>query len=94
MLAGGDRWKATPDISGWDLTFKQENGKILFEYFYAPCFIADLGNTDMQKFLSIDKATAKEDPRNMEVKDGHVYLLNSQTWKRHILFKIQIQQPE
>jgi hypothetical protein len=94
VLAGGDRWKATPDIYGWDLEFTQKNGEILFNYSYAPCFIKDLGKTELRDFLNVDGASAKATPRNMAVKDGHVYLLNQRHWKRTVLFKIQIQQPE
>ena len=94
VLAGGDRWKATPDIYGWDLEFKQRDGEILFHYSYAPCFIADLGNAELDEFLNVAETAAKDRPRNMVVKSDHVYLLVQKHWKRNVLFKVQVEKPE
>jgi hypothetical protein len=89
-LGGGDHWKATPDIHGWDLRIGQENGELLFQAPYTPCFIADLGSIELKDSLDADPASAKEDPNGMAAKNGHVYLLNQQHWKRNILFKVRL----
>ncbi len=94
VLRGGDRWKATPDIYGWDLEFEQEGSEIFFRYFYAPCYIADLGEGELEEFLRFGAASATERPRYLLVNSGHVYLLNQAHWKRLVLFKVTIEEPD
>ncbi len=93
MLKGGDRFKATPDIYGWDIEFVQEANDIYFTYFYAPCFIADLGEGQIEDFLDADEAAATIRPRDLMVNNGHVYILNQRHWKRLVLFKVTIEPP-
>jgi hypothetical protein len=95
-LSAGDRWKATPEIYGWDLEFKQKEGKLFFDYSYSPCFMTDLGNGELKNFVNVKEDEAKDDPRSLAVKAGCVYLLNhQQSWKRNVLFKvIEIQNAE
>ena len=90
-LAGGDSWKATPAAYGDDLQFKQEGGNLSFNYYYGPCFLADLGPTDLQTHLNVDVARATSDPRGIAVEDGHVYLLKQLDWRRNVLFKISME---
>ncbi|WP_436715885.1 hypothetical protein U8335_27160 [Roseiconus lacunae] len=87
----GHRWKATPDIYGWDLEFNQSGGKVVFAYSYAPCRIKDLGPGTLDKHLDALPESATDSPRGMEVTSGHVYLLNQQHWKHAVLFRAEIQ---
>ncbi len=91
-LWSGDRWKATPDIYGWDLKFEQVEGEVQFDSSYFPCFIKDLGKGNLEDFIK--KATKKQpekDPRGETVKSGHVYLLDHQMWKHWVLFRVEIE---
>lgn len=89
-LETGTTWKATPDIYGFDLKFGGEQGKVIANASYAPCSLADLGPGSLQEFLDIDHRKAQRSVRNNELKDGHVYLLNQQFWKRYILFRFEL----
>ncbi|WP_259635923.1 LamG domain-containing protein [Stieleria sedimenti] len=86
----GHRWKATPDIYGWDLEFEQSGGKVSFSYSYAPCHIKDLGPGTLDDHLDALPEAATDSPRGMEVTSGHVYLLNQQHWKHAVLFRAEI----
>lgn len=91
VLSGGDRWKATPDIYGWDLEFKQKDGEILFDYSYAPCYLMDLGEGSIHDFVqNASDENPQERPQKMKVQSGHVYLLNQAHWKRWVLFEVKI----
>jgi len=94
VLSGGDRWKATPDIYGWDLEFEQEGSEIFFRYFYAPCYIEDLGEGELEDFADIDEGPTEVRPQDTLVNSGHVYLLNQAHWKRLVLFKVTIEEPD
>lgn len=94
VQSGGERWKVTPDIYGWDVEFIQKRGKLSFTYSYGPCFMADLGEGELEDFLDIDHNAATQRPRGMEVHDGHVYLMLQKHWKRNVLFKVKLQQTE
>jgi hypothetical protein len=89
-LVSGARWKSTPDIYGWDLEFAQDKGKIILKYAYAPITIRDLGIAELKDCLNADPASAVDDPRDMQVQDGHIYLLNHGMWKHHVLFKVSL----
>ncbi|QDV83183.1 LamG-like jellyroll fold domain-containing protein [Planctomycetes bacterium TBK1r] len=86
----GHRWKATPDIYGWDLEFEQSGGKIAFSYSYGPCQIKDLGPGTLDDHLDALPEAATDSPRGMEVTSGHVYLLNQKHWKHAVLFRAEI----
>ncbi|MCC9603398.1 LamG domain-containing protein [Stieleria sp. JC731] len=86
----GHRWKATPDIYGWDLEFTQSEGKVKFAYSYAPCRIKDLGPGTLDDHLDALPEAAKDSPRDMKVTSGNVYLLNQQHWKHAVLFHVEI----
>ena len=94
VKAGGDRWKVTPEIYGWDLEFVQEREKLFFKYSYAPCLMVDLGEADLSDFLNTDPAKATESARNMEIQNGHVYLMRQKFWDRDVLFRVQVEQRE
>ena len=94
VVKGGDRWKVTPEIYGWDLEFKQDRAQLYFNYSYAPCLIADLGEGELKDFLDVDEEAAKRPPRKLAVQDGHVYLLRQEFWNHTVLFKIQTENPE
>ncbi len=89
-FAGGHRWKATPDIYGWDLEFKQAGDSIEFSYSYGPCRSKDLGPGKLEDHLDALPEAATDSPRGMEVTSGHVYLLNQQHWKHAVLFRVEI----
>jgi len=90
-VKGGERWKATPDIYGWDLEFKQTDGKLFFNYFYAPCSLTDLGSGTLADFAKTGRnADSRRFPSGDEIKSGHVYLLNQGHWKRWVLFSVDI----
>lgn len=86
----GHRWKATQDIYGWDLEFKQSGGKVSFSYSYSPCQIKDLGPGTLDDHLDALPESATDSPRGMEVTSGHVYLLNQRHWKHAVLFRVEI----
>lgn len=94
VLNGGDRFKATPDIYGWDIEFVQEANDIYFTYSYAPCFIGDLGAGQIDDFLDISGSSAGVVPRELLANSGHVYILDQQHWGRLVLFKVTIEPPE
>ena len=56
--------------------------------------MADLGKTDLQECLNVDAASAKDDPQNIAVQDGHVYLLKSSYQHRNILFRVSLRPNE
>ncbi len=89
-IVGGDKWKATDDIYGWDLEFVQDHGDILFNYTYGPCHLKDLGDGEMIDYLDSTIDTDIPGPNMEKVQNGHVYLLNQEHWKRWILFRVRI----
>jgi len=89
-LHGGDRWKAM-DGYGYDLNFGQEKGRILFDYSYAPCYLADMGIGDLDDFTGQHiQGVAGKEPHREKAKNGHVYLLRQEHLKRWVLFKITV----
>jgi hypothetical protein len=91
-IPAGTRWKAVDNIYGWDLEFKQDKGTILLNYFYAPCYIWDLGSGEIEEYADGDesglgKRLLRADPASNE----HVYLVHQAHWERWILFKIFIE---
>ena len=91
VLSGGDRWKVTPDIYGWDLEFKQENGDVLFNYSYSPCYLMDLGEGSFEGVLQrAAQENPQNQPRKQKVRSGHFYLMNQAHWKRWVLFEVDI----
>jgi hypothetical protein len=91
VLSGGDRWKATPDIYGWDLEFKQEEGDVLFDYSYAPCYLLELGKGSVEDFIQrASEEQPRAQPRKQKVENGHVYLMNQAHWNRWVLFEVRI----
>ncbi len=91
-IRGDVRWKATPDIYGWDLEFKAGNDRLVFNYSYGPCSLTDLGAGTLEEFSKTDgSADGNEFTPRAEVKAGHVYLLNQGHWKRWVLFSVEDQ---
>jgi formylglycine-generating enzyme required for sulfatase activity/serine/threonine protein kinase len=93
-LAGGDRWQATPGMLNWDLQFKQEGGRLFFVHCYFQCYMADLGKSDLKACLNVGADSAKVDPGNIAVQDGHVYLLRSSYQHRNVLFRVSLSPQE
>jgi hypothetical protein len=92
IIPAGTRWKAVEDIYGWDIEFKQEKGAVLMAYSYAPCYLWDLGDRDINQYVNIDTSNLSQRlQRNPEAIHGHVYLVHQNHWKRWILFKISIE---
>jgi len=91
-LQGGERWKATPEIFGWDLEFKQEDGAILAASSYGGLLLKDLGKGRLQDFSdALNMATAERLRTPQKMESGHVYLQHQQSWNRWIAFEIAIQ---
>lgn len=91
-IVGGTRWKAVDDESSfWDLEFRQDMGSILMKSSYGPCFLRDLGEGEIADYVHVDKTqVGRNEPRNEKAKNGHVYLLDQQSFKHWVLFKIVI----
>ncbi len=88
----GTRWKAVDDIYGWDLEFKQEKGSVLMTYSYAPCYLWDLGDGEINKYINTDTSSLNQRlRRSPQAINEHVYLLHQEHWKRWVLFKISIE---
>jgi hypothetical protein len=91
-ITAGTKWKATEDIYGWDLEFKQEGDSIIIDYSYAPCFLKDLGKGEIADCVNVSKAEIGQDsPWNQQVNNEHVYVLHQAHWERWVLFKISIE---
>ncbi len=89
-LLGGDNFDVNPQDTYFDVRFPQKDGKISFQYVYAPCSIADLGPGKLDDFLGVDPTSAGlSDPRNVVPQSGHVYLLNQQHFKHWVLFRLE-----
>ena len=91
-IPAGTRWKAVDDIYGWDLEFKQDKGSIVMGYSYAPCYLWDLGDGEIEEYVNTGEiATRPGSLRDWRASNGHVYLLHQAHWKRWVLFKIFIE---
>jgi len=91
-IPSGTKWKAVDDIYGWDLEFKQEKGAILMSYSYAPCYLWDLGDGQIDQYVNTDGSGLSQKLRKDPPADnGHVYLVHQVMWKRWVLFKISIE---
>ena len=89
-VLGGGQFDTNGKDNGFDLRFEQNNGKIGFQYVYAPCSIADLGPGKLDDFLGVDPTSAEfSDPRNVVPQSGHVYLLDQKHFKHWVLFKLE-----
>ena len=94
ITSSGQRWKATPDIYGWDLEFTQNRQEIGCTYSYGPCQMADLGEGDLSDFADKNDQVPPRSPRGISLQDGHVYLLLQQHWKRNVLLKVKLNDEE
>ena len=92
--SSGQRWKATPDIYGWDLEFTQNRQKIGCTHSYGPCKMADLGEGGLSDFADKNDHVPTRSPRGISLHDGHVYLLLQQHWKRNVLLKVKLNDEE
>ena len=91
-IPSGTKWKAVDDIYGWDLEFKQEKGAILMSYSYAPCYLWDLGDGQIDQYVNTDGSGLGQKLRNdPPAENEHVYLLHQASWERWVLFKISIE---
>ena len=91
-IPSGTRWKAVDDIYGWDLEFKQEKGSVLITYSYAPCYLWDLGDGQIDQYANTDGSGLGQKLRNdPPAENEHVYLVHQVMWKRWVLFKISIE---
>lgn len=91
QIVGGSRWKATPEIYGWDLEFRQNEGQVTWDYSYAPCYVTDLGPGKLDDFLTSEKPPpVTGDPRSIRPQPGHVYLVNQAHWKHWILLQFEL----
>jgi len=88
-IPAGTKWKAVDDIYGWDLEFKQDKGSVLMKYSYAPCYLWDLGDGEIEEYVNMGKSGLGHGlPRDWRASNEHVYLLHQAHWKRWVLFKI------
>ncbi len=93
-IPAGTKWKAldNKECYGWDLEFAQEKGSIIMKYFYAPCYLRDLGKGEIADYVNIEKTeVGQNQPQNQKAKNEHVYLLHQEHWKRWVLFKVVIE---
>ena len=91
-IPAGTRWKAMNDIYGWDLEFKQEKDSVLMAYSYAPCYLWDLGDGDIDQYVNTDASSLGQKlRRDPQAINEHVYLVHQDHWKRWILLKISIE---
>ena len=86
------RWK--PQLSGyWSLSFLQNEGKLKLESHYGPWYATDLGYGTLDSFKGAEN-TKKEQllnqPHDLEIKDGHIYLVKSNDGK-WLLFEAKIE---
>ena len=94
ILTSGDDWKAESGIYGNDLKFQQKQGAVYAHAFYQPCYMADLGEGELQDFVQTAATMELHDqPRDPEIQDGHVYLVHQVTWKHWILFRAEVKEP-
>lgn len=92
-LLGGSRWKATPEIFGWDLEFLQESGALQFRSSYGPCLLRDLGVGKLEDFAAaLNTATPERLALKQPVESGHVYLLHQGRRQRWIAFRVEVQE--
>ena len=91
-IPSGTKWKAVDDIYGWDLEFKQEKGSVLVTYSYAPCYLWDMGDGQIDQYANTDgSGLAQKLQSGHPADNGHVYLVHQVMWKRWVLFKISIE---
>lgn len=91
----GKRWSVGAGTAqyGWDLEFSQAQRSVKFNYVYAPCTIADLGEGNLADFLKPPSDAVQKDPRTVSVTSGHVYLLKQGHWKHDVLFRVEVSEP-
>ena len=93
-IPAGTKWKVADNNQcyGWDLEFAQDKGDVILKYSYAPCYLRDLGKGEVVDFINVSKSKIRQNEfRGHKAKNGHVYLVDQQAWKRWILFKIAIE---
>ena len=91
-IPAGTKWKAVDDIYGWDLEFKQDRGSVLMKYSYAPCYLWDLGDGEIEQYVNMDeRELGPKLKRDHRVSNENVYLLHQKHWKRWVLFKIFVE---
>jgi len=91
-IPSGTRWKAVDDIYGWDLEFKQEKGSVLMKYSYAPCYLWDMGDGEINQYVNTDASGLSQELQADHPADNqHVYLVHQAHRKRWVLFKISIE---
>lgn len=89
-LAANDRWRVNEDTPqyAFDLAIGQKDGRLLLGYSYAPCYITELGAAQLSEKLGVGpNAGTLQQPREVRVEDGHVYLVHQASWKHWILFR-------
>jgi len=93
IIDAGTKWKALDDMQwGWDLEFKQKDGKVTLDWSYGPCYIADIGTGDIKDFLDVSVGRAEFlIPRDIEPKNGHIYLLDQKCFRHWVLFKYELE---
>jgi hypothetical protein len=95
VVSGGERWKATPDIKGWDLEFKQDGDRIVFDYSYGPCTFQDLGPGTLEEMIPFaNRASADGNPRGRTVENSFTYIIHQQFYKRWILLKVELMEKQ
>jgi len=61
-------------------------------YSYAPCYLWDMGDGDVDQYVNTDASTLGQKlRRDPQAINEHVYLVHQDHWKRWILFKISIE---
>jgi hypothetical protein len=93
-ITAGEKWKVTAETYGYDLEFQQMGGKVVAKYAYGPCYVKDLGEGKLADFLvEAGKMELRDQPQNVPIQSGHVYLVHQASWKHWILFEAEVKQP-
>ena len=89
-MGANDRWRVNEETPRYasDLTIGQKDGKLLLGYSYGPCHITELGPAELSDKLGVGpNAGTLQQPRDVPIEDGHVYLVHQASWKHWILFR-------
>ena len=92
----GDHWRESEEKWGRGygdtFTLMQKDGRIYPWVFYQPARLADLGPGRLEDFLSgADSRARFEPPGKISFSDGHVYILDHQTFGYWLLFRVEVE---
>ncbi len=89
----GQSWKVAGSQYSSELRLDQKDHKLTFSYGYAPCYLTDLGEGELDDFCGKTLKAERGSPQKTPVIPGHVYLLNQLGTGRNVLFTTDIGGP-